>query len=254
MNTHKLIVTAMLSLFLSSACVSTTTGSVTNHERDDDDAAELNYQLGARYYRAEKYELARDRLQLAIEIKPKMAVAYTTLALTYEALDNERLAREAYENAVSVAPKDFEVQNAYAVFLCRQQDFDAAHKYFAKAAEHPENDASENTLTNAGVCMMQKPNFEAAEVFFREALDRKPAFGEALLQLCLLKFQQQDYLSARAFLQRFMSVNVTTAGVLYLASRIEEMLDNDRGRTEFEDRLIREFPTSPEARKVLGAS
>ena len=104
-----------------------------------------------------------------------MAVAYTTLALTYEALDNERLAREAYEKAVSVAPKDFEVQNAYAVFLCQQQDFDGAQKYFAKAAEHPENDACENTLTNAGVCMMQKPNFEAAEEFFRAALDRKPA-------------------------------------------------------------------------------
>ncbi len=254
MNTHKLIVTAMLSLFFSSACVSTTTGSVTEHQRDDDDAAELNYQLGARYYRAGNFELARDRLLGAIEIKPKMAIAYTTLALTYEALDNERLAREAYEKAVSVAPKDFDVHNAYAVFLCRQKDFDGSRTYFAKAAAHPENDSSENTLTNAGVCMMQKPDFEAAEVFFRKALDRKPEFGEALLQLCLLKFQQKDYLAARAFLQRFMSVSPPTAGVLYLASKIEEMLDNDRGATEFEDRLIREFPTSPEARKVLGAN
>lgn len=254
MNTYKLIVTAMLSLFLCSACVSTTTGSITEHQRDDDDAAELNYQLGARYYRAGNYELARDRLLGVIEIKPKMAIAHTTLALTYEALDNDRLAREAYKKAITVAPRNFEVHNAYAVFLCRHKDFDGAEKYFAKAAEHPENDNSEVTLTNAGMCMMQKPDADTAEAFYRAALDRKPAFGEALLQLCLLKFQQEDYLSSRAFLQRFMSVSAPSAGVLYLASRIEDMLNNDRGRTEFEDRLIREFPTSPEARKVLGAS
>ena len=47
MNTHKSDCHGDVSLFLSSACVSTTTGSVTEHERDDEDAAELNYQLGA---------------------------------------------------------------------------------------------------------------------------------------------------------------------------------------------------------------
>jgi type IV pilus assembly protein PilF len=71
--------------------------------------------------------------------------------------------------------------------------------------------------------------------------------------MCLLKYQAEDYLSARAFLQRYLSANIPSAGILYLGSRIEDLLDNDRGRVEFEDRLIKEFPTSPEARKVLGA-
>ena len=51
-----------------------------------------------------------------------------------------------------------------------------------------------------------------------------------------------------------MAANPASAGTLYLASRIEDQLGNDRGRVEFEDQLIREFPTSAEARKVLGAS
>lgn len=253
MNRIKLIIPAALSLFLIGACVSTTTGSITEPVRNDDDAADLNYQLGARYYNNGNYELARDRLLLALEIKPRMAVAYTTLALTYEALDNKRLATEAYESAIRVAPRDFQVQNSYAVFLCRQRDFEQAQKYFARAANHPLNDDGEVTLTNAGICMMQKPDDEAAESFFRSALERKPSYGEALLQLCLMKFKNGDYLGARAFLQRFMANSPVTAGVLLLASRIEDKLGNDRGRMEFEDRLIREFPTSDEARKVLGA-
>ena len=189
----------------------------------------------------------------AIEIDPKMAVAHTTLALTYEALENPRLARESYENAARAAPRDFSVHNTYAVFLCRQKDYDQAQKYFDKAASHPENDDAEVTLTNAGVCMGEKPDIVAAEKYLRRALDHKQNYAEALLQLCLLKYQNKDYLSARAFMQRYMAATISTAGVLYLASRIEDMLGNDKGRVEFEDRLIKEFPTSPEARKVLGA-
>ncbi len=183
-----------------------------------------------------------------------MAVAFSTLALTYEALDKLRLAKEAYEKAIRVAPKDFEVQNTYAVFLCRQKEFEDAARYFDKAIRHPENDDSHLTMANAGMCMLEKPDMVAAEAYFRDALQRKPRYGDALIQLCLMKYQQKDYLSARAFLQRFMAGNVSTAGVLYLASKIEDMLGNDRGRTEFEDQLIRDFPTSPEARKVLGSS
>jgi type IV pilus assembly protein PilF len=253
MKNGNLIIPSAICFFLMTGCVSTTTGSITEPERDDKEAADLNYQLGARYFNNGNYTLARDRLLLAIEIDPKMAAAYTTLALTYEALDNVRLARDSYENAIRVAPRDFDIQNTYAVYLCRQQDFGQAQRFFDKAGSHPENDDAEVTLTNAGVCMGQKPDLAAAERYFRLALEHKRNHGEALLQLCLLKFQQEDYLSARAFVQRYMSSEISTAGVLYLASRIEDMLGNDRGKTEYEDRLIREFPSSPEARKVLGA-
>ncbi|MEJ2257385.1 MAG: tetratricopeptide repeat protein [Woeseiaceae bacterium] len=171
-----------LAALLAAGCVSSTTGPPPP-DPDEDDAAEYNYQLGARYYGNKSYELARDRLERAIELDPKLAKAHMTLGMVYEALDHT----------------------------------------------------------------------EAAEQFYRAALERKATYGEALLQLCLLKYQQEDYLHARAFLQRFMSANVTTAGVLYLASEIERKLGNERGRDEFVNQLLRDFPESPEARRALGS-
>ena len=235
---------------LMSACVTSTTTGAVPPESNDDDAAEYNYQLGARYYQAQNYDLARDRLQRAIELNDNMAKAYMTLGMTYEALENKRLATEAYKDAIRTAPRDFNIQNGYAVFLCRQRDFEGAGKYFARAANHPENDDAEQTLTNAGLCMMQKPDEVAAERFFRSALESKASYGEALLQLCLLKYKTQDYLGARAFLQRYIAGNTATAGVLYLGAEIEGKLDNARGRKEFVDQLLSEFPDSPEADKV----
>ena len=253
MRKSDLIAVVILSGFLASACVSTTTGAPAP-EADAADASELNYQLGARYYQNGKYDLARDRLLLAIELQPKMAVAHTTLGMTYEALDNMRLATESYENAVRVAPRDFDVQNAYAVFLCRQRDFDGAREYFEKAAAHPKNDNAERTLTNAGLCMAQKPDAAEAERLFRAALDRRATYGEALLQMCLLKYREEEFMSSRAFLQRLMSSSPSTPGILLLAAEIEGKLGNERGREEYVNQLLRQFPESPEARKALSSS
>jgi len=239
---------------LLAGCVTTTTttnNTPSPEKADKANAADLNYQLGARYYRNGSYELARDRLLLSIELNPKNAVAHYTLALTYEQLENLRLATDSYEKAVQIAPRDFNVQNAYAVFLCNHRKFDEAREHFDRAIKVTENDFSETTMINAGVCMMQKPDHEVAESYFRQALARKPDFAEALLQLSVLKFSIEDYLGARAFLQRYLSANIPTADVLYLGVRIEEQLGDDRARTDFSNQILREFPESAEARRIL---
>ena len=84
--------TAILS---AAGCVTSTTTSNVNFEPTGDAALQY-YQLGARYYHRGSYELARERLKLALEIDPKMANAHYTLALTYEQLQNDRLAEEHY--------------------------------------------------------------------------------------------------------------------------------------------------------------
>lgn len=246
------LLAGLLVCLLATGCVTTTTttGGV-KPDADKGDAAELNYQLGARYYRNGNFELARDRLLYSIELDSKNAVAHYTLALAYEALGNLRLATESYEQAVRVSPKDYKVQNAYAVFLCNQGKFDEAGEHFATAAKITENDNAEITLTNAGVCMMQRPDQVRAEAFFREALEYRSNHGEALIQLCLLKFAQGDYLASRAFLQRYLGSNIPTPGVLNLGVQIEDKLGDERAKTEYSNRLLREFPTSSEARRVL---
>ena len=231
-------------------CVSSTTGPPPI-EADDARAADLNYQLGARYFNNGNYELARDRLLYSLELDPKNAVTYSVLALTYEQLENIRLASESYEHAANLAPRDYNVLNTYAVFLCRQRDFEKALKYFDRSIKISENDDLETTLTNAGVCLVQKPDLVRAETYLRAALERRPNYGEALIQMSLLKIAQDDYLGARAFLQRYLGGNLPTPDVLYLGVQIEEKLGDERARMEYANRVLREFPKSPEAKRIL---
>jgi len=247
----KLLVAALI-VVLMSACISTTTTTRRNaSEPSTLEAAQRNYELGVRYYRNGSFELARERLIRALDFAPDMALVHMTLGLTYEALQNERLATEHYRLGVRHEPDNFTVRNAFAVFLCRQRDFDEALKQFERAIEHRENDDPEIMLTNAGVCMAQKPDAELAESYLRRAVDARPNYGEALYQLARLKHSQGEDLLARAFLQRFLATNKANAEVLYLAITVEEKLGDNRASTDYANQLLREFPKSTEARRVV---
>jgi type IV pilus assembly protein PilF len=242
-----LVVTAIISIL--SGCVSSTTQNRSYEESDD--AAEQNYQLGAQYFRNGSYDLARDRLQRALGYEPKMARAHSMLALTYVQLGNTRLATESFDQAVRYGPNNQDVRNTYAVFLCGQGDFDEARKQFDRAINIRENDNPEVMMSNAGVCMAKKPDLELAEQYFRQAIARKPSYGEALIQLAALKHRTDDNLTARAFMQRYLAVNEATAAVLYLAIQIETKLGMERAATDYMNQLLRDFPDSPEARQTL---
>lgn len=233
-------------------CVSTTTGGAP--AADPSDAAGANHQLGIRYFRNGRYELARDRLILSTELDGTDALVWSTLGMTYERLDNMRLAEESHDKAVRLAPRDFNVLNAYAIFLCNQRRYGDAKRQFDRSIAASTNDNPEIMATNAGVCLTQEPDYAAAEAYFRQALDAKPSHAEALIQMAALKHRTGDNLSARAFLQRFRAQHPTTAGVLYLCVLIEDDLGDKRAQTECENELIREYPASPEARQVLDSA
>ncbi len=230
-------------------CITTDTGS--SIRKPSDDAAEQNYQLGAQYFRKGNFSLARQRLETAIEFDPRYADAYSLLAMTMVQLDNKRLAIAAFDKAVRFEPNNIHALNAYAVFLCQERDFDAASKHFDRAIKNRENDNAEVMMTNAGVCMGQKPDYALAEKYFRDALLLKPTYGEALIQLSALMHVIGDDLKARAFLQRFLVTNKESAAVLYLGYQIETALDDERAANDYKSLIFTDFPDSAEATQLM---
>lgn len=237
-------------LAILTGCVSTTDGAVERPKPTSDDAAESLYALGAQYYKNGEYELARDRLKQSLDFEPGQPLAWTALALTYEALGNERLADDSYREAVRVAPRDFNVLNTYAVYLCRQGNFKDAKRYFDRAIDAPTNDYAEITLTNAGVCMMEEPDYAQAEAYLREALARNRNYAEALLQMARLQLLVDENFSARAFIQRYFAVAPPSAQSLRIAWEVESRLGDDRARDQYYAQLLKDFPDSRETRDV----
>lgn len=246
---RKLCVLAVAGGLCLAGCVSTET--VSRSSGQNEDAAATNHQLGVQYYRNGNYELARDRLERAIEIDSRNANAHSLLALTLVQLGNHRLANESFDRAVRIAPNNKDVRNTYAVYLCQQREYDDALEQLDRAIRIRENDNAWIEMTNAGVCVAQKPDLVAAEQYFRDALRLRPTYGEALIQMAALKHRTDDNFTARAFLQRYLASNPPSSAVLYLAVQIETAGGDARAATDYMNELLRDFPDSAEARLML---
>lgn len=247
---HTLPKTLLLAAALALAgCVTTDSGSPRS-EGSPEEAARINYELGAEYLRQGNLELARERLERAVAQDPDLADARATLALVYDSQGDTELADDQYRRAVRLAPDDASVQNTYAVFLCKRQRYDEAMDYFNRAASNSRYGTPEAALTNAGVCLLQKPDQVQAEQYFRRALQRNPAYSEALLQLAALSVERGNFLRARAFVQRYLAQHPAAPKILWIGVQAERALGDREAAARHAAVLREDFPSSAETLRL----
>jgi type IV pilus assembly protein PilF len=106
-------------------------------------------------------------------------------------------------------------------------------------------------LLNAGNCELSAGDIKGAEENFRKALAVRPRFGEALFQMAELEYRQTEYMSARAFLARYMEVGRTSPATLWLGVRIERGLGNQAQAQHYAQRLKSEYPSADQTKELL---
>ena len=237
-------------LVASAGCVTSTSGGP-QVEASPSDAAVANVQLGVAYMRKGDLELAHEKLSRAVTQDPNLPSAHTYYAFVLDQLGQTDDASTHYERAIRLAPDDPVIHNLYGAFLCRHERIRQGEKHFAAAARNPRYRTPEAALTNAGVCVLKRPDADAAEAYFRQALDRNPRYPEALWQLAALSFQEGRYLQSRAFLERFGETSEPSAASLWLAVQVERELGDSSAAGRFEQTLIDRFPESVETRLLL---
>ena len=233
-----------------SGCV-TTSGFDRKELEKPKEAAQYNLQLGISYLRQGRLDLARDKLERALEQDPQSAEVHAAAALMYEQARLYERAEGHYRTAVRLDPGDSAVLNSYGVFLCFRGRHDEAESHFLKAAQNPFYRTPEVAYTNAGVCARRAPQPDKAEAYFRQALEANPRFVDALLQMADLSFQQEDFLQARAFLQRYAESATHTAEALWLGVRTERAMGDAEAAESYARRLRTEYPESAQTRLLL---
>lgn len=216
----------------------------------DKDAARFNVQLGVNYMQRGELEEARDKLERAVQQDPELPAAHAALGILYERVGDTRRAGDHLRRATRLAPDDPSMLNALGGFLCRHGDRREGIRNFEAAANNAFYRTPAVALTNAGVCARGIPDPETAETFLRQALEADRTSAEALLQMADLSLETGRSLQARAFLQRYEAVGPATAYSLGLGHRIERAAGDARAAADYATRLLREFPTSIEARNL----
>lgn len=216
-----------------------------------DTLADTYVRLGIGYLQQGKRDLALSNLQHALELDDKSSSAHNAIAILYEQLGETELARQHYERAVRLNPRDSLAQNNYGAFLCRHNELQKAEQHFLDALKNPLYETPEYAYENAALCALKIPDRAKAEHYFREALRANPNLPESLYQMALLGYEAQDYLPARAYLQRHAEIAQPTPRSLWLGIRVERELGDKNALASYSLLLKGKFPDSDEARLML---
>ncbi len=210
-------------------------------------AAKVNVQLAIEYMKIGKLAAARETIERGLKQDPDSADVQLTAGLIYERLNETAKADHAYSAAARLGKGDPNIQNSYAVYLCKTGKTEAGEKIFNEVARNPAYQTPEVALVNAGVCAENTGDSLDAQRYFTKALAIRPNLPEAILQLGTLAMDSGDAGEALQYAQRYLSTNPPTAEVLWLGFRAQRKLGDTTAAAAFARRVQTEFPNSEQA-------
>lgn len=214
--------------------------------------SELYVKKGYQYMLSGRLDVAQQDLNHAIELDSRNAEAHNAMGILCERLKQPEAAEEHFRKAVSLDDNNPSAFNNLGRLLCAQGKYDLGMKQLRLAMESKTYQTPWLALTNAGLCVHSQGQLPEAETYLRKALEYNPTFAPALLDLAKLSLESNNFLSARAFLERFNAVSEPTAESLSVGYQAEEALGNQKEATNYLKKLRRFFPTSKEAQRYGG--
>ena len=230
-----------------SACQPANVQSAATTPQATSEIAEVQTQLGIGYLRSGHLELAWQRLHKALEHDPNFSTAHNAMALLYQRLGQPDKAEEHFELAVQANPTDSSSQNNFGRFLCKAGRYPEAESRFLQAVKNALYDRREVAFSNAGECSRNAGDNEKAEAYLRSALEIDPRMPSALLTMADLSLDQEKFMSARAYFQRYTEVGAATARSLWLGIQIECELGDQNAISSYAMSLRNNHPDSWEA-------
>ena len=209
--------------------------------------ADVYIDLSAAYLRENRLSDALLNARKGVLVDPRSSNAQYMLALVHQALGQAQPAEQAYRKSVALDPRNPLALNAYGLFLCNQERMDEADPYFRRALENPLYPTPWLALHNAGWCHEQAGRIEEADRDYRAALRQNPKFPPSLLGMARISVASGNFLSARAYLQRYEEVADHTAESLWIGVQAEHQLGDRKQKASYGLQLRARFPDSDEA-------
>ncbi|WP_232012635.1 type IV pilus biogenesis/stability protein PilW [Vibrio aphrogenes] len=235
--------------------VSFLTGCVTVTDKpntakfDNIKASEARISLGLGYLEEGNMVKARENLETAVKYAPTYYRALNSIAYYYQRVGENKLAEQAYQEALDSSPKNGDVLNNYGAFLCRQGEYKKADEYFNRAIEQPYYYLVAASYENAGLCALKSGDKEKAENYFSRALDHDPGRARSLLQMAELEIEKDEFSHARIRLLQFNQRYGYRPTSLDLLIKLEHKANNPELVSKYGNILKTKYPDSVQYQK-----
>ncbi|MCK9605192.1 MAG: type IV pilus biogenesis/stability protein PilW [Methylomonas sp.] len=220
---------------------------------NDHEKANLNLQMGVRYLDLGMLEVAKEKLETAYDLESGNPETLNALAVFYERIKDDDQAAEFYQAAIGKDPENYSTKNNYGRFLCERGKYEKGMAMLQEALNSPMNQRPWLALSNIGICLVLQNDPAKGEEYLRRALTGNPGYPPALQEMLKISYNNQQYMSARAFLERYLAVAKHTPETLWYGFQTERALGNRQAAENYKEQLLINFPTSTEALQAKSA-
>jgi type IV pilus assembly protein PilF len=216
-------------------------------QTDADKRARVRMELAAGYFARGQATTALDEVKLALAARPDMPEAFNLRGLIYASMGEPRLAEESFRRALQLAPRDADVMNNYAWFLCQAGRLAESDALFRQALAQPQYRDTVRTLMAQGICLARAQRWPEAEAALSRAYELDPGNPVSGFHLSDFLFRKGEYERARFYIRRVnQRREFASAQSLWLAVRVERRLGDVAAMRLWGQQLQERFPQSSE--------
>lgn len=249
MKSLQLVILLCGSLLLS-ACVTTIESRLTR-KADPVKAVDNYTQLGLAYIGQGKFDIARARLNRALEINSDYAPANNAMALLLQSEQEPELAEEYFLISIDLDDDFSQGQYNYGMFLMQHKRYSEACKYLDHAARDVEYQQRGRAYQNLGLCYYRNNQIDLAISTFERTLKSQRFNIPVLVNITTLLMEAERYEEAMAYYERFLRIVEREQGQhssnsLWIGIKLATHFESDDQGKQLASLLKQNFPKSKE--------
>ena len=221
--------------------------SGTNQGEETRRRAKIRLELAANHYQQQNFPLALQEADQAVKLDPGFGASYGMLGLIYMAIGDRPKADESFRRALSIDPKDAELNNNYGWYLCQSGRQQESLTYFNTSLEDRLYATPAKPLHNAGICALQVGDEAGAENYFLRSFQVDPGNAVAMFNLGQLYLKRKNLERAKFYSERLMSTYQPTPETVWLALKVARAGGDQEYTSRLASQLRQRFPQSREA-------
>lgn len=247
---HKSLIACWIILLCACSSSPTNESFIGTGEFNSEEAAKTRVSLGLTYLKNNNFSQAKFNLDRALEFEPRSGEANYAMAYYYQQVKETELANDYFEKALSYSGDDPDILNSYGAFLCSQNKYSEAKKYFLKAVDSERYVGTAQTYENIALCAQKEKKWLEAEEFFLKALSHQPTRPSSLLYLSQIYVEQQKWEQASKTLWKYQRQAGNDIQSLWLAYKVAYGNNSIEQAKKYAIELVSKYPDSEFAQKA----
>lgn len=206
----------------------------------------LRMQLAVEYYQAGQLKSALEEVRQILLLAPETASAYNLRGLIQMDMGDAQHAEENFQYALKLEPKNSDILNNYAWFLCQTSREKESIPLFERVFSDRLYETPEKAMINAGVCSLRVKDLRGAEKYLNMAYQDQPGNPTVNANLAKVYLDVGQFQKAKVHIQRVLKDEIFAADVLWLAIKIDAKLGDQNSVASLGTQLRRRHPNSKE--------